>query len=132
MAFPTPPPHSKRILIVDDQPEIRELVSVTLQIGPYRIETAANGEQALAAVGAALPDLILLDVMLSDNGLSGIEVLRQIKTDPSTAGAYVIMLTAKGQAHDIETARRAGADDYFVKPFSPLDLMRKVESVLAS
>lgn len=130
MAY-VPPPDLKHILIVDDQPEIRELVSVTLQIGPYHITTAESGEEALNSVRRTCPDLILLDVMLSDEGLNGLDVLRHIKQNPVTAKTCIIMLTAKGQGHDIEAARSAGADDYFVKPFSPLDLMLKIESVLS-
>ncbi len=121
----------KTILIVDDQPEVRELVSVTLEIGPYRILTAENGERALEIARAELPDLILLDIMMPD-GPDGLEVCRHLKSDPRTSGIYIVMLTAKGQESDKEAGRRAGADDYFVKPFSPLELIYKVEEVLGS
>lgn len=119
----------KTILIVDDQPEVRELVSVTLEIGPYRILTAENGEQALEIARAELPDLMLLDIMMPD-GPDGLEVCRRLKNDPRTSGIYIVMLTAKGQEKDKEAGRLAGADDYFVKPFSPLELIYKVEEVL--
>ncbi len=121
----------KTILIVDDQPEVRELVSVTLEIGPYRILTAENGERALEIARAELPDLILLDIMMP-GGPDGLEVCRHLKGDPRTSGIYIVMLTAKGQESDKEAGRRAGADDYFVKPFSPLELIYKVEEVLGS
>jgi DNA-binding response OmpR family regulator len=121
----------KRILIVDDQPEVRELVSVTLEIGPYRILTAENGAQALEVAQAEVPDLILLDVMMP-GGLDGLEVCRQLKSNPLTSGIYVIMLTSRGQEWDVESGFDAGADDYFVKPFSPLELINKVEEVLDS
>lgn len=120
----------KKILLVDDQPEVRELVSVTLEIGPYTILTAANGWEALEYAQAEMPDLILLDVMMP-SGPNGLDVCRQLKGDERTQGITVIMLTAKGQKQHIQEGYDAGADDYFVKPFSPVELIEKVESVLA-
>ena len=119
----------KKILIVDDQPEVRELVSVTLEVGPYQILTAASGMQALEVALDERPDLILLDVMLP-GGPDGIEVCRRLKMDDRTQAIYIVMLTSKGQTRDRELAVAAGADDYFVKPFSPLELINKVEEVL--
>ena len=119
----------KKILIVDDQPEVRELVSVTLEIGPYQTLTAENGEQALALARAELPELILLDIQMPGD-LDGLAVCRLLKSDEYTHGIYVLMLTAKGQDWDKQLGYEAGADDYFVKPFSPLELMAKVEQVL--
>lgn len=120
----------KKILLVDDQPEVRELVSVTLEIGPYSILTAENGQQALECALSEMPDLILLDVMMP-NGPSGLEVCRQLKSDERTQGITIIMLTAKGQKQHVQEGYDAGADDYFIKPFSPVELIQKVESVLA-
>jgi two-component system phosphate regulon response regulator PhoB len=120
----------KKILIVDDQPEVRELVSVTLEIGPYKILTAENGNQALAVARAELPDLMLLDIQMPGGTLDGLDVCRALKSDPRTKHIHVIMLTAKGQDWDKQAGNNAGADDYFVKPFSPLELMNKVESVM--
>jgi DNA-binding response OmpR family regulator len=119
----------KKILIVDDQLEVRELVSVTLEIGPYTILTAENGNQALEIARAEMPDLILLDVMMP-NGPDGLEVCSELKNDPNTQSLYIIMLTSKGQEWDVKAGYDSGADDYFIKPFSPLDLMNKVEEVL--
>ena len=93
----------KSILIVDDQSEVRELVSVTLEIGDYQILTAENGYQALEQIRAHRPDLVLLDVMMP-GGPDGLEICRQIKSQYATSGVYVIMLTAKGQEAD----QRAG------------------------
>lgn len=121
----------KKILIVDDQPAVRELVSVTLEIGPYKILTAENGDQALALARAEMPDLILLDVQMPGGSLDGLDVCRTLKKDGRTKQIYIVMLTAKGQDWDKQAGREAGADDYFVKPFSPLELMNKVEAVLA-
>ncbi len=120
----------KRILIVDDQPAVRELVSVTLEIGPYQILTAENGDQALEIARAELPELILLDIQMPGGTLDGLEVCKLLKEDDRTNSIYIIMLTAKGQDWDKQAGRDVGADDYFVKPFSPLELMNKVESVL--
>lgn len=120
----------KKILIVDDQPEVRELVSVTLEVGPYQILTASSGTQALELAQAEQPDLILLDVMLPGGGPDGIEVCRQLKHQPSTQDIHIVMLTSKGQDRDRELGFEAGANDYFIKPFSPLELIEKVEDIL--
>ena len=120
----------KKILIVDDQPAVRELVSVTLEIGPYHILTAENGDQALSIAQKEHPDLMLLDVQMPGGTLDGLDVCRLLKSDNATHNIYIIMLTAKGQDWDKEAGRSVGANDYFVKPFSPLELMNKVEQVL--
>jgi two-component system, OmpR family, phosphate regulon response regulator PhoB len=120
----------KKILIVDDQPAVRELVSVTLEIGPYMIRTAENGDQALAIAREELPDLMLLDVQMPGGTLDGLEVCRKLKSAEETKNIYIIMLTAKGQEWDKQAGHDVGANDYFVKPFSPLELMNKVEAVL--
>jgi two-component system phosphate regulon response regulator PhoB len=121
----------KKILIVDDQPAVRELVSVTLEIGPYQIRTAENGDQALAVAREYMPDLILLDIQMPGGTLDGVEVCRALKSAETTKSIYIIMLTAKGQDWDKQIGYEAGANDYFVKPFSPLELMNKVEAILS-
>ena len=120
----------KQILIVDDQSEVRELVSVTLEVEPYDILQAENGQQALDMAASHIPDLILLDVMMPD-GMNGLEVCRRIKENPALRDIPVIMLTARGQEVDVEEGYAAGADEYFTKPFSPLELITKVEQFLA-
>ncbi len=119
----------KKILIVDDQPEVRELVQVTLEIGDYQILMAENGRQALDVAQAEHPDIILMDIMMPGS-VDGLEACRQLKADPATAGIYIVMLSAKGQESDVENGRMAGADDYFTKPFSPIALIEKVEAVI--
>jgi two-component system phosphate regulon response regulator PhoB len=121
----------KKILIVDDQPEVRELVDVTLRIGDYIIWQAASGDQALTLARAEHPDLILLDVMMPTSSIDGFEVCRQLKSDPLTQDINIVMLTARGQEADVEMGKTVGADDYFTKPFSPLQLMNKVEELLS-
>lgn len=122
----------KTILIVDDQPEIRDLVATTLRIGPYHIIQAGNGPEAIDVARREQPNLILLDVMMPEGGMDGFEVCRQIKADEKTRHAFVMMLTARGQESDIEQGYTAGANDYFVKPFSPLELMTRVHKVMDS
>jgi len=119
----------KRILVVDDQKHVRELVEVTLASPEYEIFHAATGEEALKKAQEHKPDIILMDVMMPGE-IDGLEATRRIKDNPDTKGCVVIMLTAKGQEADREAGMKAGADDYFAKPFSPLELMKKVEEVL--
>ncbi len=119
----------KTILIVDDKAEVRELVEVTLRVGDYRILQAESGDQALEIARAEQPDLMLLDVMMP-GGMDGFEVCEQLKNDPATKGITIIMLTAKGQQVDKEKGDKTGCDGYYTKPFSPLELLQKVEEVV--
>lgn len=120
----------KKILIVDDQPQIRELVTVTLQVGDYQILVAATGRQAIKIAEAEHPALILLDVTLVSGDLDGLEVCRRLKNEATTADIPIVLLTANGQKSDIEAGKLAGADDYITKPFSPIALMKKIEAML--
>lgn len=120
----------KKILIVDDQEEVRELVKVTLEIGDYQIITAKNGQQAIETAQAEHPDIILMDIMMPGSNVDGLEACRRLKSDPQTADITIVILSAKGQEDDIKAGRAAGADDYFAKPFSPIALIEKVEQVL--
>jgi two-component system, OmpR family, phosphate regulon response regulator PhoB len=120
----------KKILIVDDQERIRELVRVTLEgIDDYNIFEAKNGPQAVEIASEENPDLVLMDITMPGE-YDGLEAARLLKNDPSTKSIHIIMLTAKGQTADKEEGKRAGADGYFVKPFSPIELIRRIESVL--
>ena len=119
----------KKILIVDDQKEIRELVEVTLRLEDYQIFQAKSGDEAIKLARAEKPDLVIMDVMMP-GGIDGLEATRVLKNDPETKGCQIIMLTGKGQQDDQEKGLKAGADDYFSKPFSPLELIKKVEEVL--
>jgi two-component system phosphate regulon response regulator PhoB len=120
----------KKILIVDDQPEIRELVAVTLRLGTYDLLLAKDGLEALDVARREKPDLILLDVMLLEGGMDGFEVCRRLKADAETRRCCVVMLTARGQEWDKKQGLAAGAYDYFVKPFSPLELLTRVDGIL--
>ncbi len=120
----------KKILIVEDQDEIRELIRVTLEFDDYEIDEAPNGDIGLAKAGRFLPDLILLDVMMP-GGLNGLQVCARVKADPVMREAKVILLTARGQESDRQAGLAAGADEYLIKPFSPLELMKVIDKVLA-
>ena len=118
----------KKILIVDDEEKVRGLIEVTLSIGEFEILHASSGEEGLRKARKCMPDIILLDVMMP--GLDGVEVCRLLKKDPATKHIYIIMLTAKGQEADKKKGFAAGANEYFVKPFSPVDLIDKIDKIL--
>lgn len=120
----------KKILIVDDQAKIRELVHVTIRIGDYQIFEASSGDEAVVVAREHQPDLIFLDVMMPNSSLDGFEVCEILKKDETTKNAHILMLTALDKEEDLTRGQEAGADGYFTKPFSPLELMTKVEEVL--
>lgn len=115
------------ILVVDDEPTIGEVVSAYLRRAGYETRVASDGDAALAAVAERSPDLVVLDLMLP--GTDGLEVMRRIRERPDRSSA-IILLTAKGAESDRITGLRLGADDYVVKPFSPNELVARVDAVL--
>ena len=117
----------KIILIVDDQGELRKLVRMTLECDDYELHEAKNGQQALELATLMQPDLVILDVMMPGE-FDGYQVCNKLKEDGSDKIPYVILLTAKGQMTDLKEGIRAGADNYLVKPFSPLELIKYVEN----
>ena len=119
-----------KILIVDDEEKVRKLVEITLSIGKVEVLHASSGEEGLKIAGEARPDIILLDVMMPGR-FDGFDVCKLLKEDLATRDIYIIMLTAKGQKADKEKGLASGADDYFVKPFSPMELMEKIDKVLS-
>lgn len=119
---------SATVLIVEDEPAIRELLRVNLnQAGHTTVETS-SAEQAGAAIVKSLPDLILLDWMLP--GASGIELARKLKSSEHTKSVPIIMLTARGEEQDKVAGLETGADDYITKPFSPRELLARIKAVL--
>jgi CheY-like chemotaxis protein len=118
----------KTVVIADDEPSMRLLVHATIESDEYAVVEAADGDQAWLLIKKYRPSLVLLDVQMP--GLSGLDVLRSIKTDPSLKDTHVILLTAKAQESDVEAGLIAGADFYLTKPFSPLDLLTRVEEAL--
>jgi len=121
----------KKILIVDDQVEVRELVDVTLSSPDRKILKAASGEEALKIARREKPELIIMDIMMPGR-IDGLQAVGNLKGDTRTRDIIVLVLTAKGQKEDIKKGYEAGADDYFTKPFSPLELIRKVDGILES
>ncbi|MEJ5357823.1 MAG: response regulator transcription factor [Desulfobacterales bacterium] len=118
----------ERILVVDDEEDIVELVRFHLAREGFQVESAASGEQALTKVRQGTFALVVLDLMLP--GVDGLEVARALKAEPRTAGIPILMLTAKGEDADIVTGLELGADDYVTKPFSPRVLLARIKAVL--
>ncbi len=120
------------IFVVDDDPDVRALVEYKLVQAGHEVLSATNGQDALRLVPAARPDLdlLLLDVMMP--GLSGFDVLERLRGNETTRSLPIIMLTAKAQETDAERGLTLGADDYVFKPFSPRDLMGRVNAQLIS
>jgi two-component system phosphate regulon response regulator PhoB len=116
------------VLVVEDEEDIRELVSYNLLKDGYQVAGVASGEDALAAVAAKPPDVILLDLMLP--GLDGLSVCRRLKGEAATESIPILMLTAKGEESDIVAGLNLGADDYITKPFSPKVLLARLKAVL--
>jgi DNA-binding response OmpR family regulator len=118
-----------RVVIADDDDDIRRLVQLTVANAGCDVTSAPDGESALEAVRAVLPDLVILDVLMPR--MDGWEVAKELKRDPKTAGIPIMFLTSKGQEHDVLEGFEAGGADYVVKPFSPRELQARVRSVLA-
>ena len=118
----------KHILIVDDEPAIRDMIAFALRKGEYAPVHAGDAREAQAAIADELPDLILLDWMLP--GTSGLELARRWRKEPLTREIPIIMLTARGEENDRVGGLEAGADDYVVKPFSARELLARIRAVL--
>ena len=119
---------SFRILVVDDEPDLLELVEFTLTQAGYQVDTAQTGTHALELLRTRPPDLMLLDLMLPD--LSGTEICKLVRGEAATVDLPVIMLTAKGEEVDRIVGFELGADDYITKPFSPRELALRIRAVL--
>ena len=117
------------VLVADDDPDICEMVAIKLELHGHRVITVHDGAMALDAIRTQPPDLALLDVSMPE--LSGWEVCRQVRANTATADLPVIFITARAQDADIETGFNTGADDYICKPFSPRELVERVEHILA-
>ncbi len=117
-----------KIVVVEDETDIRELIEHNLQREGFEVQSASNGESALQIIREMLPDLVLLDLMIP--GIDGIEVCRALKGDANTANIPVIMVTAKGEESDIVLGLGIGADDYMTKPFSPKEMLARIKAVL--
>jgi two-component system, OmpR family, alkaline phosphatase synthesis response regulator PhoP len=118
----------EKILVVDDEKDLLELVEYNLGKEGYKVLTAENGIDALKAAKKEIPSLVVLDIMLP--GMQGLEVLRELKKRPESQNIPVILLTAKGEELDKVLGLELGADDYVTKPFSPRELVARVKAVL--
>ena len=125
---PTTSPSVPRVLVVEDEPDIAALIAYQLTREGFRVETAGDGAEALRAIGREIPDLVVLDRMLP--GISGDEVLQQLRSEPSTANIPVLVLTAKREQEDRIDGLELGADDYLTKPFSPRELVLRARAIL--
>ena len=117
-----------RVLVVEDEPDIAALIAYQLTREGFRVETAGTGTDALQAVARDIPDLVVLDRMLP--GLSGDDVLRRLKEEAATSSIPVLVLTAKREQEDRIRGLELGADDYLTKPFSPRELVLRVQAIL--
>jgi DNA-binding response OmpR family regulator len=116
------------VLVADDDADIRDLVAFKLEQAGLEVLAVGDGQAAVDTARARLPTLAVLDVSMP--GLSGIDVCRMLRSDPSTAGMLIIMLTARVQEQDVEGGFSAGADDYVTKPFSPRELVSRIQALL--
>jgi two-component system, OmpR family, phosphate regulon response regulator PhoB len=116
------------IMVVEDEPEIRELLSFTITRAGHDVVTAESAEQALQLMDRSLPELLVIDWMLP--GMSGIDLAKRLRQDELTASLPIIMLTARGEEVDKLKSFDSGVDDYITKPFSPKELMARVKALL--
>jgi DNA-binding response OmpR family regulator len=116
------------VLVIEDDPDIRELVEYNLKREGFKVVSAADGERGLESARRAAPDLVILDLMLP--GVDGVEICRRLKEDPLTRGIPVIMVTAKDDETDVVLGLGVGADDYVPKPFGPKALIARVHAVM--
>ena len=117
-----------KVLVVDDERAIRDMIGYALSKAGFAYELAENGQDAERLIEQSRPDLVLLDWMLP--GISGIELARRLKSDPRTASLPIIMLTARGEEEDKVRGLDVGADDYVTKPFSPKELAARIRAVM--
>lgn len=124
------PPMAKtqRILIIEDEPDITEVLQYNLEKAHFQVQSAGTGEAGLAAAIETLPDLVLLDLMLP--GMDGLEVCKRLRAEARTRDLRIVMLTARGAESDVVVGLTLGADDYVVKPFSTGELLARIKAVL--
>jgi two-component system phosphate regulon response regulator PhoB len=120
--------NKEKILVVEDDEDILELIEYNLSQEGYRVVSITSGEEALVAERREQPDMVVLDLMLP--GMDGLEVCRRLRSDPAARKVPIIMVTAKGEESDIVAGLELGADDYVVKPFSPKVLVARIRTVL--
>ncbi len=119
---------NKKILIADDNENIREALTYLLEDEGCKLWLARDGAETLKKMREVHPDILFLDIMMPE--INGYDVCRTIKADASLKSTYVIMLTAKGQVAEQERGKEVGADEYIVKPFSPMEILAKIRKIL--
>ena len=117
----------KKILIADDNENIRDALTYLLEDEGYQLWLAKDGAETIQKVKEFRPDILFLDIMMPE--VNGYDVCRTIKSDPALKDTYVIMLTAKGQIAEQERGKEVGADEYIVKPFSPMEILTKIKNI---
>jgi CheY-like chemotaxis protein len=117
-----------KILIAEDEPDIRDLVTFTLRFAGHEIVAVTNGAEAVEAAKEVMPDIILMDVRMPR--MTGYEACAAMKADPAIADIPVVFLSAKGQENEIQTGLSAGATEYLLKPFAPMELSERVNELL--
>lgn len=117
-----------RILVAEDEKDIRELIAFTLRFAGFDVLLATNGEEAVQVAEAEIPDLVILDVRMPR--MSGYEACRRLKENPQTAALPVVFLSAKGQDSEIQQGLESGAEEYILKPFAPDELIQQVRNIL--
>ncbi len=118
----------KRILVVEDEQDIAEMIAYNLEREGFQVESAHSGEEGLSKAKADHPDLVVLDIMLPE--MNGLDVCRALRSDRATQGIPIVMLTARDEEIDVVTGLEVGADDYITKPFSPKVLIARIRAVL--
>ncbi|MCL4273016.1 MAG: response regulator [Anaerolineales bacterium] len=118
-----------RILIAEDEPDIRELVAFTLRFAGHEVVATSNGEEALQQASQMIPDIILMDVRMPK--MTGYDACRAMKADPALMDIPVVFLSAKGQDAEIQAGLEAGAEEYLLKPFAPDQLVERVKAILS-
>jgi|SRR6266540_3185093 len=118
-----------RILIAEDEPDIRELVAFTLRFAGHEVTTTANGEEALNQASQLVPDIIIMDVRMPR--MTGYDACRAMKADTTLKDIPVVFLSAKGQDSEIQTGLDVGAEEYLLKPFAPDQLAERIKTILA-
>ena len=119
---------NRKVLLVDDSNTVLMMERMILAKGPFDVVTARDGVEAIAKSKSEMPDVILLDVMMPN--LDGLSACAAIRAQPETAGIPIIMVTTRGEEHNIETAFRNGCTDYVTKPINGLELMSKLQNIL--
>ncbi len=122
---------NKIILVIEDQPEIRKLICMTMDYDGFEVHEADNGDSGLKMIKALRPSVVLLDVMMPGL-LDGFQVCERVRADPEIAATPIVILSARCQQSDIEAGQRAGCNHYLTKPFSPLQLIETVERLVSA